>query len=294
MSYNSLFVNYENSFQLRTYQFTVKSDFQNELDKYDVFTEKEKNDNSFDVVENEIDSAFAQFDDKYHFDDHSAYVSINRSKNKIFYLSRSNDWNGGYFVTLTIDPKKYDSKNYDVVSDLVRRFVKNLKYYDSNVRCLIVPEKHKSGCFHFHGLVKGDIKDALVDSGHRFNDRVVFNFSRCWSFGFSNVQKVENTLAVEKYITKYSTKELLNDLKYQHRYFQSNLKNADMNRFFIHPDFINDMLLELSSSDCVLNVNSDGLYNRCTYTELKKCDLSLQIILKYSNMTMALLNKQTD
>ena len=67
-----------------------------------------------------------------------------------------------------------------------------------------------------------------------------------------------------------------------------------MNRFFIHPDFINDMLLELSSSDCVLNVNSDGLYNRCTYTELKKCDLSLQIILKYSNMTMALLNKQTD
>ena len=110
MTYNTLLVKYENSWQLRSYQFPIKSDLDNELDKYDVF-ESNKSD-SFEKTEKEIDLAFTEVDTKYHFEGHSAYVSVNRSKNKIFYYARSNDWSSGYFVTLTINPIICDSFDY--------------------------------------------------------------------------------------------------------------------------------------------------------------------------------------
>ena len=74
MVYNTLLVKYKNSWQLRTYDFPVKC-------------EDEKN-SKFEKVENEIDKAFSVLDSEYHFEGRSAYVSINRSKNKIFYYAR--------------------------------------------------------------------------------------------------------------------------------------------------------------------------------------------------------------
>ena len=72
IQYNALVVNYENSLQLRLYDFPIVSE-RSSLNK-----------TSFDVVENEIDNSFSSFDDKFHFEGHSAYVSLNRSKNIIF------------------------------------------------------------------------------------------------------------------------------------------------------------------------------------------------------------------
>ena len=117
MIYNTLLVKYQNAWQLRTYQFPIKSDFDNELDKFDVFEK----------IENEIDNSFSTFEDKYHFEGHSAYVSVNRSKNKIFYYARSNDWSNGYFVTLTLDPELIDSKDYKSSVHCVKKFLNFLR-----------------------------------------------------------------------------------------------------------------------------------------------------------------------
>ena len=224
MIYNTLLVKYKNSWQLRTYQFPIKSDVQNDLDKYDVFENK----GDFETTENEIDSAFALNDSDYHFEGHSAYVSVNRSKNKIFYYARSNDWTNGYFVTLTLDPERINSFNYKEAVDCVRKFLDYLRKQVPDSYALIVPEKHKSGAFHFHGLINGNIKDLITYSGHTVNGSMIYNFVKGWKYGFSNVTKVQNTLAVEKYICKYTTKELLNSTLYQHRYFTLNLKEADL------------------------------------------------------------------
>ena len=74
--YNSLLIKYEKSYQLRLYEFDINT-------SDDVIENKKFI--SFDEIENEIDNAFAKTDDKYHLDGHSAYVSVNRSKNKIFH-----------------------------------------------------------------------------------------------------------------------------------------------------------------------------------------------------------------
>ena len=211
MIYNTLFVKYENSYQLRVYNFPVKSQIENELDSFDVFPVSDKLDtkNSFEFVENEIDKSFSVFDEKYHFEGRSAYVSVNRSKNKIFYYARSNDWQNGYFVTLTIDPKKFDSFDFKVCSDLVRKFLKRIRNIFPDCYALIVPEKHKSGAYHFHGIIAGvDFlkNDIIRYSGHTIKGQKIYNFVRFWDFGFSNISKVQNTLAIEKYVTKYTTK----------------------------------------------------------------------------------------
>ena len=284
MNYNTLLVKYKNSWQLRSYQFTIKSDIDNDLDLYDV-----SGHDTFEKTENEIDKAFADVDEKYHFEGHSAYVSVNRSKNKIFYLARSNDWQDGYFVTLEIDQNRFDGRDYKVASDLIRTFTNRLRNLDSNIYALFVPELHPtSGRFHFHGLIHGNIKDLLKYSGHVIKGHMVYNFVRCWTYGFSNVTKVTNTLAVEKYICKYTTKELLNNTLYQHRYFTLNLQQAEMIKLnlYDHEQLYKDLL----SLGFVHYCNTDGLYNRCTYSELKNSEEVLQIIRKYINITNELTN----
>ena len=287
MNYNCVLVKYKNSWQIRRYQFVVKSDIDNELDAFDVFPSSDsvKKSKDFEKTENEIDNAFALTDSKYHFEGRSAYVSVNRSKNKIYYYSRSNDWNNGYFVTFTIDPKKYNSFDYEVVSKLIRNFTKLLRRYDQSIYALFVPEKHKSGAFHFHGIVSEGLKKYLVYSGHMIKGNMIYNCT-LWKHGFSNVTKVQNALAVEKYICKYTSKELLNDTKFQHRYFTLNLQEAEMIKLNIVDS--DEMIKEIASSGHCLFMNTDGSYNRTTYAEVENSDKILQILDKYVIMTKAI------
>ena len=271
MIYNTLLVKYANSWQLRSYQFPIRS-------------EQEKEKESFDSVENEIDKAFSETDDLYHFEGRSAYVSVNRSKNKIFYYSRSNDWTNGYFCTLEIDQNRYNGKDYKVASELIRKFLNYLRNYDNNIFALFVPELHpSSGRYHFHGLVSGSIDDLLQYSGHRSKGHLVYNFVRGWNYGFTNVTKIQNTLAVEKYICKYTTKELLNNTLYQHRYFTLNLKESPMIKYNLLDH--KELFKELISEDLVEYCNTDGLYNRCTYCEIKNDEKVLKLIEKYVNLS---------
>lgn len=274
MIYNTLLVKYQNSWQLRSYQFPIRSD-----QEKDSPTESD-----FEKTENEIDKAFSQNDDIYHFEGHSAYVSINRSKNKIYYYSRSNDWVGGYFCTLEIDENRFNGRDYKVASDLIRKFTMFLRKHDESIKALFVPELHPtSGRFHFHGLISGDISDILTYSGHIIKGHMVYNFTRGWDYGFTNVTKVKNTLAVEKYIAKYTTKELLNSTLYQHRYFTLNLNEAIMEKYNLYNH--QDLFKELIAADLVEFCNTDGLYNRCTYCEIKNDEKVLQIIEKYVNLS---------
>lgn len=275
MIYNTLLVKYQNSWQLRSYQFPIRSE---EKEKEIPFKDQ------FEIVENEIDKAFSNTDDKYHFEGRSAYVSVNRSKNKIFYYSRSNDWVGGYFVTLEIDENRFNGRDYKVASDLIRKFTMFLRKHDDNIKALFVPELHPtSGRFHFHGLIKGSIEDILTYSGHIIRGHMVYNFSRGWDYGFTNVTKVKNTLAVEKYIAKYTTKELLNSTLYQHRYFVLNLNEAPILKYNLYNH--QELFKELIAQDLVEFCNTDGLYNRCTYCEIKNDEKVLEIINKFVDVS---------
>lgn len=268
--YNCLLIKYKNCYQLRRYDFPIKEG--DDLSAGD----------NFDKVSDEIENAFQENDSFLGFSSRSDYVSLNRSKQKIYYYSRSVDWSGGFFITLTFNPELVNSYSYKDCLKKVRIFLDSIKRYDCSIKYLFVPELHKSGRYHFHGLITkcNFIDDDIISySGHNIGSDKIYNFNKFWTYGFSTLSKIKESKAVEKYIAKYTTKELLIKTKYQHRYLVS--KNID-NAAILKIDYpYSNLLQQLYENDLVEYCNSDGNYNRVIFMEVKKSEKVLQILKDY-------------
>ena len=99
---------------------------------------------------------------------------------------------------------------------------------DKQFDYLMIPELHKSGAVHFHGLL-GDIYDDFTKAvnpktGEPLirHDRQVYNLTE-WEYGFSDCEEIESRERAASYITKYVTSALLTDKKMYNkkRYFNS-------------------------------------------------------------------------
>lgn len=150
----------------------------------------------------------------------SIRASFTRTKNSLYYIARSNMWD--WFVTLTLDGKKIDRYDYDECSKRVRKWFENIKRRKApGMYYLIVPEMHKDGAWHFHGLLGGCEGLSFVDSGHKDESgNVIYNFEN-WQFGFSTATAVQETERVSSYICKYITKDMCEATAGRQRYWVS-------------------------------------------------------------------------
>lgn len=138
--------------------------------------------------------------------------SIQRSKNKIFDIAISNEWD--WFFTLTLDPGKIARYDSDVVCKAFKKWLNNMQQRHG-LQYLFVPEFHENGVrdnqgrkgIHFHGLVKGDFD--FVESGKFTKDgKTIYNVKN-WKYGYTTAIRLDGPrIAVAKYITKYITKEM--------------------------------------------------------------------------------------
>lgn len=149
--------------------------------------------------------------------------SVRRAKSKVEDIARENSFD--FFVTITIDPKRIDSKSPKEVYKAVSVFCSNLvqRY---NFKYLLVPELHKNGAIHLHGFFKGNIK--LVDSGTvkvvgfekpmkiQTADRkgipqeqrqTVYNLPQ-WPYGFTTAYRITDNMKCINYVLKYITKDV--------------------------------------------------------------------------------------
>lgn len=142
--------------------------------------------------------------EKYNTDGESRIDNLIRSKNKVFDIAFMNDFQ--YFVTITLDKEKIDRYDISVIKKAIRTFLNNQAKRKGLVY-LILPEFHKDGAIHFHGLIKGD-KLNFTDSGKQTKDgKVIYNWLD-WKYGFSTaIPLTGDTSFVAKYITKYVTKD---------------------------------------------------------------------------------------
>ncbi len=129
--------------------------------------------------------------------------NMKRAKERIFDIAMCNQFD--YFVTWTLDAEKINRYNPDEVAKKLKAFL-NHKVVRNNARYLVIPEHHKDGAIHMHGLLSGDFE--MVDSGHRLPDgRTVYNMPQ-WSLGFSTALPLDGQKErVSRYITKYVTKD---------------------------------------------------------------------------------------
>lgn len=151
---------------------------------------------------------------------HCKNVSISRTKNMIYNIARSNQWD--WFITLTFDRTKTDSSDYDTVVRKLSKYLNNLQQRKCpNLKYLIIPELHADNThYHFHGLLADCPELTLVFSGHwdKKSGRAIFNIPS-WSFGFTTATAVGDTGKASGYITKYITKESNIFLKNKKRYY---------------------------------------------------------------------------
>lgn len=146
--------------------------------------------------------------------------SRNRTIQSIYKYARQAVWN--FFVTLTFNRESVDRFDYKECNDKVRVWLNNQKRsYAPDLKYLFVPEQHKSGAWHFHGLI-ADVGDmAFSDSGHTTKTgQIIYNLSG-WRFGFSTATAVTDTNRVSGYIVKYITKDLCGATQYANRFLRS-------------------------------------------------------------------------
>lgn len=186
--------------------------------------------------------------------------SLSRSRSTVWELARCNPWEG--FITLTLNPALHD--RYDLhgsYKTLAKWFNNYNSRTDANLKYLLIPEPHRDGAFHFHGLCFGlpethltqftpqdhipkHLKDMLRSG------RILYNWPAYASkFGFVTYEKIIDLERCAAYMTKYITKDLQNsgiELNHHLYYCSKELKRAEvilveeMRRQIENPDFSND------------------------------------------------------
>lgn len=148
-------------------------------------------------------------------------ASISRTKSRILELALCNEFT--FFCTFTQDEKKVGSR-FDLGAfrkDLAQ-FVRNQnRGREKKIQYLLIPEQHKNGAWHMHGLFMGlEIGSDLVEFSlsDRIPERIkksirngekVYNWVKyARKFGFFTATEVKNQGAVSSYITKYVTKDV--------------------------------------------------------------------------------------
>lgn len=143
-------------------------------------------------------------------------ASLSRTKRNIVELGLCNDWD--YFVTLTIDPEKYDRYNLPKFKQDLAKWINN---YNSRkmpegqrVDYLLVPERHQDGAWHLHGLLKGLPAEHLSDfEPEKHPLKLVLSGFKNWAayekkFGYFSAGEIRDKDACVFYMLKYITKDL--------------------------------------------------------------------------------------
>lgn len=160
-------------------------------------------------------------------------VSLKRTRRKVYDYAKCNEWD--WFVTFTFDGKKVDRYDYDVCVSKLSKWLNNLKRSSPALSYLIVPERHKDGAWHFHGLFAGLLEGEVVDTGRTVIKRLktasgrsrfkntgvkIYQIGR-YKLGWMTATRVVDRERVTSYITKYITKDMLDGLYGRKRYWCS-------------------------------------------------------------------------
>ena len=189
--------------------------------------------------------------------------SISRSKARIFELAMCNEFT--HFCTFTQDQKKRNRFDLFEFRKDFSQFIRNQNRFrdeESKIKYLLIPEQHKDGAWHMHGLLMGlnenDLKEFSTKDHipKRIKDQIkngekVFDWLKYRKFfGYFTCTEIKEKGACSKYITKYISKDLQKTVheSREHLFFASKglkgreiiLKNCAEKCPFDEWDFEND------------------------------------------------------
>lgn len=160
--------------------------------------------------------------------------SVSRSKKMVLEKALCNPWN--WFVTLTLDPQKYQRDNLKKFIKDLGQFIRNYrrKYPDYAIKYILIPELHSDKKnWHMHGLFSElPFDDLEPHPVKELSEKGYLNWSAYQKrFGFNSLGAVKDPVKVSMYITKYITKDLdksVTELDQKLYYCSRNLKTAEL------------------------------------------------------------------
>lgn len=165
-------------------------------------------------------------DTEVHYD-YKLNEAFCRAKSMVLQYALCNTWD--YFFTGTLDKRKFNRWQLDKYQQSLSQFIRDKrKVYGTQIQFLLVPEQHKNGAWHIHGLLSGLPQSALRKFRYPEPKDLVNSSYLNWpdymrKFGFCSLGPITNPVATAFYITKYVSKELSRrggDLG-KHLYFHS-------------------------------------------------------------------------
>lgn len=164
-----------------------------------------------------------RLDGELQYHDTRLRQSLSRSRSAVRDYILANDWD--WFVTLTLSPEKVPCRySLSDVLSLIRPFLHELGR-NKGFRYCIVPERHKDGAWHFHGVMSGiDVCELPPWAPKDVLDAGYLQWP-LWAnkFGFTTVGYIKDKIGVGFYVSKYITKDLCTEAVEagQHTYYHS-------------------------------------------------------------------------
>lgn len=138
--------------------------------------------------------------------------SRRRAYKKVFDYAACNEDVFDLFVTLTLDKQMVDRYDIEKIYPKLKVFLDN-RVQRKGLAYILVPELHKDGAIHFHGLINSSAV-RLKDSGKRYWKRNTPSYGQHiynvtdWKLGFTTAVKLSGDYEdICKYITKYVLKQ---------------------------------------------------------------------------------------
>lgn len=160
--------------------------------------------------------------------------SFSRARSMVLQYALCNPWD--YFFTGTLDERLADRYNLDRYAKRLMQFIRDKrKKYNASFQVLLVPERHKDGAWHIHGLIYGLPPSALRPFRYPEPQKLIDGGFLNWpdyqrSFGFCSLAPIRDKVATAYYVTKYISKDVARrsgDVG-KHLYFHSRpLKRAE-------------------------------------------------------------------
>ena len=130
---------------------------------------------------------------------HTEYQNLRRAKVNIIDYCLANEFD--MFWTLTFNTERdVDERCLDRFGDWIKR----MKKKHSQLSYVFVPEKHKDGCIHFHGVTYGFNGDLVEYKKHKGN--TIYTCQN-WKFGFSQVEPIRDIKKISSYLVKNLSQE---------------------------------------------------------------------------------------
>lgn len=150
--------------------------------------------------------------------DEKSACNLYRARARVRELAFCNPWE--WFVTITINAENQDRFDLDEFKKRWSQCLKDYgKKYGVRPSYLLVPEQHKNGAWHAHGLLHDMSPESMKKNEHGYLDVPYFRNR----FGFVSLSKVRDLDATRAYITKYVSKSLGDGVEVgKHLYLSSN------------------------------------------------------------------------